>query len=407
MTQRTPLKRVRVSVEPAGSYAQDRTGTMANFADVRFTQADLARPTTWLADEAGVQRIHQRRAGHRGFKSATLDITGDLVPLAAPFDADATPTQDTLSRVLESMLACEAVRSAGSTVAASSDPAEFTAEAGHGARFFPTTTVLVETGVGTGIYVASAVAGVSTDTVTLRPELPFTPAVGARVLSGDYVYLGYEAVEAQTSLQFLVEGEDRDMIWLALGCQGPLAIEWPLGGLPRWSSQFAGANWLRDSEIATPQGGSPLSIATLSGGTPVPVTAGSIVFGEAAGLARTTPTIAELAVTLGSSWQPIDSYNGVEGKAKMAFSRGEQPTVSMLVLAEDNYYGAAFRNGAIFRLLAQAGNRAAGCLTMHMPSLELIAEPALEERNGLDWWRLQLGAVITDEFTSPWLLGRH
>lgn len=410
MAQRTPLQRVRVGVEPAGSFAVDLTDTIGDLTDLRFNSAVLSRTTTVLQDEAVVQALHQRRVIHRGFKGATLDISGDLVPLSAAYDADATPAQDLLSKVLESMCATTATRAAGSTVEASPSPTTtgFSVAAGHGSRVESFRPVLVETTATSERYELNAIAdgGVSTDALTFASAFSFTPASGAKVLNCELITPGTLAVASQTSLQFLVEGEDRDMIWLALGAQGPLAIEWPLGGHVRWSSQFMAANWLHDDEISTPQGGGALAVATLTGGTPVVANAGSIVLAPTGATTRVTPTIAELTMNLGMSWQPVDSFNGTQGKAQMAFVRGEQPTVSCLVLADDEGYVDAFAAGTTYRLLAQAGNTGAGTVGMYWPTLELIAEPTIEDRNGLAWWRLQFGAVVSSASVSPWYLAR-
>lgn len=404
MRGRTALRRVRVSVEPAGSFGQDRTGTIGNFTDLRFNSATLAKAQAVVADEAMVQRLHHRRPGHHGFKSATIDVAGDLVPLGTAYAPGSTPTQDTLSKVLESMLATTAQRGDGGTVQASPSPTttNFSLDTGEGAEFAEGQLIAVETAAGSNVYALSFIESKSTDAITLGIALPAAPASGCKVLNCERVGLGDAAVNAQTSLQFLVEGENRGDIFLALGAQGPLAIEWPLGGLVRWSSQYQVASWLHDDEMATPQGGSPIAAATLTGGTPVVCAAGGVVLSAEGGTVRTLPTVAEIAMTLGASWQPVDSLNGGDtgGKAQWAFVRGEQPTVTMLVLASAEEYLDAFAARTQYRILTQAGNRAAGMVATLWRDMELIAVPTEEDRGGLQWTRLSFG-YVGDGALSP------
>ena len=257
-------------------------------------------------------------------------------------------------------------------------------------------------------------ASVSTDAITFAWAFSFTPVSTARVLNSDMVFPGTVAPDAATSLQFLVEGEDRDLIWLARGCQGPLSLEWQLGALPMWSSQFQAATWTHDDDIATPQGGSALAVATMPGGTPVPVTAGNLVLAPTGGTTRVTPTVAEVAVNLGLSWQAVDSYNGPEGIAQYALTRGERATCSMLILADDESWSDIYAAGTTYRMACQAGVSGGGLLGLEMPMMELISEPTLEDRNGLSWWRLQWGALedttSTDQATdirrAIWRLAR-
>lgn len=407
MRGRFALQRVRVSVEPAGSFGVDRTGTIANFADLRFNIATLAPNTTIVNDEAVRQRLHQHRIKQHGFRRGTLDISGDLVPLGTAYAPGSTPAQDTLSKVLESMLACTAIRGAGGTVQASPSPTTtgFSVALGEGAEFTQGTMILVETASSSGLYELTAIDTISTDAITLDVALSFTPAAGCKVLNAETVYLGTAAVGSQTSLQFLVERENRGDIFALMGCQGPLSIEWPLGGRPRWSAQLQGAERVHDDELGTPQGGSALAAATLTGGTPVLCTAGGIVLTPYSGTTRTLPTIAEIAFNIGAAWTMVDSYNGVEGWAQPVFTPGEQPTVNTTVLASAEEWFDAFHARTQYKLLAQAGNTPAGAVGIFCPQLELIAEPVEIDRGGVTHTQLVFGAV-GDGDVSPFSIAR-
>lgn len=405
MAQRTPLQRVRVGLEANGVYAIDLTDTIGDLTDVRFSSATLVRSDEVLQSGAVVQRMHQRRAIRHGFKRATIDMSGDLVPLAAELSSGATPGTDSLATMLGAMLGGRAGSNAGSAIAGSgASTTVLPVTGGHGTRFPAGQLIVVETTASSERFELARVASVSTDNVTLAWALSFTPADTAKVLNSDMVFFGDVLPSAATYLQFLVEGEDRDDIYLAMGAQGALALEWPLGGLPMWSSQFQASKWMHDDELTTPQGGAALAIATLPGGSPVPITAGSIVLAPSGGTTRVLPTIAEIAFTLGVSWQPVDSYNGVEGRAQMAFVRGEQPQCTMLVLADNESWSDVYAAGTTYRIACQAGNLGAGTVAIEYPLVELIAEPTKEDKNGLSYWRLTWGAfedsTSTDQTTE-------
>lgn len=401
MAGRTPLKRVRVSVEPNGSYALDRTGTIGNFYDVRFNSASLQKPRQVLPDESTVQRLRKRRQVFKGFKSATLDLSGYLTPLAVELASGATPVQDGVSYMLESMLGVGRSADQGDAVAASPSPTTTVFTVTDGTSFAAGQLVLVETTASSEVYELNKIKAISTNALTFCWAFSFTPASTAKVLNMENFYPTQFLPSVTTSLQFLIEGEDRDSIWAALGCQAPLALEWPLGGMPTWSGSFMGATWIHDDELGTPQGGSALAAATTTNwGTPVPVTSGSVVLSAISGTARTLPTVAEVALNLGLSWTPYDSYNGVEGKAAMVGVRGEQATCTMLVLSDSEEWEDAFANGTKYRIAQQAGNLGAGSVAWCMPTVELIAEPVIEDRNGIEWRRLTFGALENEDVTG-------
>lgn len=417
MSGRTGLQRVRAYVEPNGSYGIDGTGTMASFFDLRFNKAALERGVEALPDMSVVQRMHQRRLTKFGFQRPALDLEGPLVSTGQELNASTTATKDALSKVFEAMVGgyvCGNSSTSGSAVASGGTTTGATVTTSHGGRFHPGTLVGVETGSGTGLFNVVRIATVSSDALTWTPALPASAATGAKVIQAQQIYPNDLNPSVATWLQFLLEGEDRDDIWLARGMQGPLSIAWALGQNAMWSSKLAGAAWSHDDDIATPQGGAALALATLDGSGPIPIKSGSAVLSPASGTLRTLPIVDDIELNIAGNWQPVPSHNGVEGIAEMAFTRAEQPTVSLAVRLEDEGWTDIRIAETYYRLLLQAGNVGGRMLAFEAPKMQLIGEPEDIEKNGLRWQKLTFALHeddgSTDQTTAlrraPWRLGR-
>lgn len=415
MAGRTGLQRLRVSVEPNGSYGIDRTSVIGNFTDLRFTKAELGRGLEAHPDASVVQRMHQRRLTKFGFQRPALDFESYLCSTDEALASGVVATKTTQSTVLEAMCGgytCGNSATGGSAVASGGTTTGAVVTAASGGRFHVGTIVWVETGSGTGLYLPVRIATITTDTLTWTPALPSSAATGAKILQSQQIQPGDINPSAATWLQFLVEEEDRDDVWLALGMQGSLGISWQLGQPAMWSASFAGARWMHDDEIATPQGGAALAVGTLLGSGPIPIKSGGCVLSPASGTVRTTPIIDDVEIGLGLSWQPVSSHNGVEGIAEMAFIRSEQPTFKCSVRSDDESWTDVLVAETYYRALLWAGNTGGKQIAIECPKMQLIAEPTRVEKNGLRWWGLQFGLFeddgSTDQTTAlrraPWRL---
>lgn len=96
----------------------------------------------------------------------------------------------------------------------------------------------------TGVYHCREIASVATDTVTLKQDLPATPS------TGDDIYLGvtiYPTGTNDSSLQFIVEGDNPEDRWLLLGGQmsGAPSFTRENGGLADIGFTLEFANWAK------------------------------------------------------------------------------------------------------------------------------------------------------------------
>lgn len=392
------LRRIRAGVELAGSagYGIDLTDTIADLFNLRVSTFDMVPDTTVIPDPTVNQRIHQARVHQKGFSPVSVSIEAPLCSTGQALTDGVTATKDSVSKVFEAILGGYQAGE-GSVVASGASTTGVTVSAADGAQFVPGTIIGVETAVGSDRYVATKVKTRSTDAITFATSVGFTPAVGAKVINGQLLYHAQIAVASTTTLQFLEEHEDRDLIRLALGCYATaFGISWERGADAMWNASLTGADWLEDAAMATPQGGSPLAVATLDGSNPIPVSVGSVVLTPIAGTTRTLPVVDQLTFEFGVAFSPANSYNGVGGIAQAVQTVGARKTVSMKVLADDVTWSTVFSAGTKYQMLAQANNIAGSILAIEVGTMVLDAEPKLEVVNGVKYWNLVWG-ILEDE----------
>lgn len=407
---RTKVGRLRAYVEPNGSFAQDGTGTMASFADVRWMEADPTTTLARLADERVRSYVWEKTVEQFGFKSLSFEMKGHLVSSGTELGAAASPTQDVLSKVLGALCGGYTA-AAGSLVASGASSTGVTVTAGQGTRFIPGTIAWIETGLGTGLYVPTRIKTQATDALTFGIAVGFTPAVGAKVLNSYMHYPGTVLSGSNTSLQWLYESEAAaGETFLLMGCQGDLKIDWTLGADVTWASSQKGVKWLKGASLATPTTG--LAAATHTGSSPIPATAGGIVFTPASGTTRTLPQISKMEVALGVNWTPVPTFNGVEGVGEWALTPGDCTAMFELPYIDQTYMTARDA-GTLYQALAQAGNVGGAQLALDLPNLQIVDVQPFRQ-NGMSYQRVTCNALLdanttdqtTDQRRACWRLAR-
>lgn len=388
MAEITQIARVRAAVENSASFGTDLTGTINSFQTIR---ADSVSAPRWNQEQLPSEPLRsfrvQRYVTEHGFTRGQISIEGDLVSTGVELNKDATATEDALSYVLETILGGyvaggSAGSGAGSLVASGASTTGVTVTAAQGARFDKLgIPVAVETGSASGFFEVTEIKTVSTDDVTFTRALTFTPAVGAKVINAQVVY---PTDQPAKTLQWLVEHtRDRDNIFLYLGCQGTLTITWALGQKVRWSTQQQITKIMHDDEIATPQGGSAMSVYAQTGSAPVIARAGQISFNPSTATTRVAPSVAELTIDLGLAWNEVPSFNGVEGRAGFEAAPGT-PSFKIKVAHDAETYKDALTAQTPYRLIAQAGNSGARMLAFCAPYCQIV-EITPTQVNGLEY----------------------
>lgn len=417
MAEITQIARVRGAVENAASFGTDLTGSIGSFQTIR---ADSVSAPRWNQEQLATEPLRsfrvQRYATEHGFTRGQISIEGDLVSTGTELNKDATATEDALSYVLETIAGGyvaggSAGSGAGSLVASGASTTGVTVTAAQGARFDKLgIPVAVETGSASGFFEVTEIKTVSTDALTFTRALTFTPAVGAKVINAQVIY---PTDQPAKTLQWLVEHtRDRDNIFLYLGCQGTLSITWTLGQKVRWSTQQQITKIMHDDEIATPQGGSAMSVYAVTGSSPVIARAGTISFNPSTATTRVAPGIAELSIDLGLAWNEVPSFNGVEGRAGFEAAPGT-PSFKIKVPHDAETYKDALTAQTPYRLIAQAGNVGGRMLAFCAPYCQIV-EITPTQVNGLEYDEItcimladaSLADQSDDVRRRPWALAR-
>lgn len=326
------IARLRYYIEPDGSYAVDHTGTIGDFADVRALDATPSFAQAMTPDATIVQRYFQRTKDVLGFDRPSFELRSYLVGSGQTINAAASVTKTAQASILEAILGGYNLPGAGSLVASGASSTGCVVTAAQGSRFTPGGIVWVQVGTD---YECTRVKTVSTDTLTFAHALSGTPSVGAVILNAMHVFPEEPSV-AQTSLQLLWESAtNREHIFLLLGMQATgFALAMALGEQPTWTATLAGAKDMHDDDIATPQGGSAISAATLDGGEPTVFTKGGLLFTPAAGTTRNLVCFTSFSFTPGISHAPIPCASGTQGIRQMWRQRGDAPSFGFTVPIE-------------------------------------------------------------------------
>lgn len=246
------LKRIRYSIEPAGSYAQDRTNDLpTNFKDIKVSEASMEVNKEMIENATMMQRLDKYLAKIPSRKRCSLSLTsylngsGTAVTGSNSYAFGDNPNVD----ILEAIMGAKATTYGGGLVAAGSgftagrfqmDVASFIAGTVFG--IVNTTNNQMECfrvdRASTNFFHVTASVGAS----------GWTPASGSVVYGGVTCYLRQDP---DTSLQFLVEGADADNKFTLMGLQGGFGLSTPIGELATINYSLEnGANWVTGSLTA-------------------------------------------------------------------------------------------------------------------------------------------------------------
>lgn len=316
-------QRMRVYVEPAGSYAEDHTGTLGDFVDVPFVEGSAQLTTTQETQNPShvLQNMLDYQEEVLGKKVWSLTFDLPFYPSgSAVGDGVTASSNSAIHRLLKAVMG-GAHLGTGTTVAtggwASSAAGDVAAAAGLSAGG------LFGWADSTGFVHTREIESVTSNTVTLKLGLPAAPA------SGDTVYTGatyYFTQDPDTSLQFIVEGQETEDRFVILGGQGTVTPTLSLDGtIQTLQFQLTGTKWLTANNAAGSGtiDGSALGKATFSNYRPITSQSGRFLV-QTVGTATYSGSevdIQALNVSSGMTKEMITSPNGVEGVVRFRMVR--------------------------------------------------------------------------------------
>ncbi len=302
------IERLRMISET--TFGADATGTIGNLFDVRYDSAEANPSKEMLPEGRTVQRMFTRPLGILGKASCDLTVKGKLYGRNATLvAADANPTvpAGSLGKILKAIWGGWA-GGKGTTITTGATTTSF--PVADATPFSAGRAVGLTIG---GLVEAMEIASIAGSTISGKMAVSGAPADGSVVRGCETFYPTDDPTE---SLQFLIESNDRDDIWLLKGMQGSIAFEFPASiaaAIPTWTLSLKGADYAHDDDIATPQGGAALAASTYIDDDPVVFVKSWILFGDGGVTTRVVLDSPQIQITTAFQYEPVPSVSGVNG----------------------------------------------------------------------------------------------
>lgn len=307
------LGRLRVYIEPNGSYAVDNTSNLSgDFVDVPYVEgsAQTNNGLSWLDPQTTKQYLDSYDEKIAGPKSCTLSFDALLSPPTTSLTGNGAPiTESTwwLARLLKTImgsLTAPATSGATTEVQSGTTSTVVNVTTGHGVRFSK------GTGIGcvvNGRYEYREVLSVSTDAVSVKVAFSGTPTTSSTVRAS-YTFALTENPDA--SLQLVLEGAEAYNRFAFLGLQGGFSLDVTTGQLPKISFALTGASWMKLSNAA-------LAAASITNFKPSASFNSEFIAATVGSTTRTVVHAQGETWTPGITYEPVSSSSGVETIARM------------------------------------------------------------------------------------------
>lgn len=384
------VHRLRVYVEPAGvsTFGIDHTGTLGDFTDVPLAEGshqfapmqDVQNPLHAL------QNVLDYQEEVLGKKSWTLNFTTPFAPTGVAAADTVTATAGAIQTMLKALMGGE-FKGTGSTAAAAwSTAGAGTVASAAGFREGGIAGMADANGV-VHFRPIKEVTGATGGTVKLKVRFPSAPASGAVIYSGSTYYW---TQDPDTSLQFIIEGEEQQNRWVAMGGQGTVTPQLALDGTIQtlqWA--ITGCDWLEADEAAgsASLAGTALGNATYTNYDPVTGVSGRLLVQTNGTLAYTGASIDvnTLTFTPGHTWQAITSPSGVQGvrRWKMIRPSGTPMVSGTFATYFENFDHFDTRDNRTAKLVFyQNGVTAGECVAADAPTVQ-FTDAQLPDQNGI------------------------
>lgn len=312
-------------------------------------------------------------------------IRNRLVADAASADYPAVDGPDALSHqvLLDHWLGGSRVER-GSTVAASPSPGVggFTVASGHGSRFAKGQVIIIN-------GLPRIVTDVSTDTLTIYPDLPAAPAPNDVVLNTFTFYRAESHTQTFTLEHAYAETGTPETQRRGRGCYGQCAWTAEVGKIPTLA--FDGVSTAHDGP-----GDLSLSVVDAADDMGAQIRWDGIAYLFDGSSAPTHVCVESSKITVPNKWATPRCGSGVETVNGVVMVGGrEGPPKIELMVRHDADQHTAFTAGTVRSLLlyTQAGSGSSQRMVgWWFPRVEITEEPTSEAKDGLVYTKLSLTA---------------
>lgn len=406
------VRRVRLYEEAAGSanFAQEHSGTIGDFWDLRTNSAEMSTGQAMLRDERLVQTMFNEPLDVLGAKACSLSLETYLRSDGTGLPAGSTPSATAYTALGRLLKVCMGGFKGGgdgsnedagtSTVSVlnvtAADGAEFSAGSALGATV-------------AGYIEAREIASISADAITPKVKFSAAPTSGGSVLNS-YTY--YLTDDPATSLQAICESNERDDIWWLLGLQGSMSVTFANGELVKVGATLGGVDWSHDDEVGTPIG-STLGVADYTGddpGDPIPFLNSEVILADASGAAPFTRRVLDqssITLTFNWSYEPVPATSGVNGVRRWRMRPNRPAATAQIVLpfnaSDPGPNGEVFWDARANRtrqgLFIQAGRTAGNTVLVTLPNCQVM-DVQRADSDGLIGQTISLKALEDEDSTD-------
>lgn len=374
------LSRLRVAVEPAGSYGVDIWAAgagAASFIDVPFIEgtAQLAIAQKMLPPGTVQQYLDAAAKEVLGNKSASLSFSMILAPTGIAANnatASITDSANAQLRLFKAIMGGLRGGNMGSLVATATSASQQTVTAGQGTRFTAgggAVWVHPTTGIGE-FRPLKSVAG---DVIQEKIAFSTAPSVGHTIYNTTTCY---PTENPDTTLQFVVEGAEADDRWLLRGMIGGFSLELTAEDFWKVTFNLIGASW---SNL----GAGTLGAATYQNFEPL-AGEGDFVAQVAGTTTFNRVHIQQLTIAPQFVYTPVRTYAaGLEGILRFRRKRAVPLfQIDFTTMFEDLTWYTARDARSDYCFLAQKGQAAGNIFAVSIPSAQVTdVQPASEDDN--------------------------
>lgn len=268
------LKRIRLYVEPNGSYAIDNQANLATaFQDIKATDAKATLNLEQLENATMMQRLDGKLPMVNARRRSELTLTSYLNGTGTAAGLSTAPITSSLSNLLSTIMGGVNYVT-GTGVQTVSGPNGGMYKVDSAVSFKPGSAFgLLNTTTNRLECVRVQAMNQNNNTITASLGQTFTPVSGAVMYGGTTIYL---TQDPNKSLQFYVEGVNNYDKWNLLGLQGSIGLKTEIGALPTIDFNLKGASWISASATNAT---TALNEAVYSDATPPPFVDGLVYVG--------------------------------------------------------------------------------------------------------------------------------
>ncbi len=366
------VQRMRVITESTFGTDASTGGTLF---DVPFVEGSgtFTIDRAMLNPEFAQQHIDGYPTQVLGLKSCTLNFTMNLAPTGLAADDDSPTTQvgsgtTALGEILKAVMGGENL-GIGENVVTGTSSTVFTLDDATTSKATEGAVIGLPTGANSA-YEMRMIEDEASDVVTLHNELTSAPTAGVDDAHGCATY--FMTANPSSSLQFIIEGLGAQNRFVLMGMQAEsIALELPIGLLPKITFSLKGVSWLKGSDANYPSTGA-LGAANYVSTTVLNLT-GEFNYLTTTATTNALQLVSNVTYTPNISYGPVTSPHGVQAVSRWRRLRAAPVMAGEFVLPfEEEEFMDDRTNKTLQQIWLQYGNTAGSSVLIGVPTAQIV-----------------------------------